>query len=615
MQEIKEFLNKMTHIQNHILELVDENGIDESRYNKFYQLIENTKIAQRKNEFKSFLHLLAKISEHHQRTSFIFPKIERILLHYKEEILRYFSNNEIFSIFKSNKRCILFLFQEKMIFPNRYILAKFQKKENKNYLAYCYQEIKDFNCDFDSNAYCIKYKIFSNMPDDKRKIGEDDSVICELIRNDSLDDFIEYVNHHKIDFSAKINSNVYESNSFLLKNGYNLIEYAAFSGSIKIFKYLYANKVDFDQTIWMYAIHSRNSEIIHIIEDINFSNDDINFNAIYVESIKCFYKEISTYLEENYGQFIKIDFRQILKTYNFEYFTTNFFNELDFFYELCHYDYITIVEILLQTTKPDFKSSNNKKALNISTEKSNIEIMNLLLNREEFDINSEYLLTHEIINENIETIQILLSHDNIKINSIHHYTFNHIVKVRETNLITAIKKGNPEIVKMLLNCKKIDVNTVSIMNSEIYCSETECPALFIAIEKGNKEIIKLLLDRKDIKVNIPSKTIYYDSMYIEITKIEKKTVLNIAIEQNSTEIVKLLLNSGKFNVNQESTIDTFEYDSFKYGLNIMFMNCIVMPILEFFFNNIWLTTLLSIIINHIRVISISFYMQFQILFH
>ena len=364
MMEIEEFLKKMTNAQNCVLEFIDDDS-NETNNDKLLQIFDKLKINQNKNEFKSFLHLIAKISENHQRTCLIFPKIQNILLYCKKDIVRYFSNNEIFSIFKNNKRCILFLLQEKIISTNRFILSNFQKKENKNYLAYCYQEIQDFHFTPNKNAYKIKFEAFSNLSDQKRKTGEDDRDILELIRKDSLDDFISYSNLHKIDFSAKIKSSIYETNSFLIKKGFTLIEYAAFSGSVKILKYLYSIKAKFDQSIWQYAVHSRNSEIIHLIENFDFSKEKIDFNAAYIESIKCFYKEISNYLEENYSQYINIDYKQILKTYNFEYISKNFFNEPDILYELCHYDYITIVEILLKTTDNIFKKQTEKNPLNI----------------------------------------------------------------------------------------------------------------------------------------------------------------------------------------------------------------------------------------------------------
>ena len=44
-----------------------------------------------------------------------------------------------------------------------------------------------------------------------------------------------------------------------------LIEYATFYGSIQIFKYLLNNNVGLTESLWMYAVHGQNSEIIDIM--------------------------------------------------------------------------------------------------------------------------------------------------------------------------------------------------------------------------------------------------------------------------------------------------------------------------------------------------------------
>ena len=54
-----------------------------------------------------------------------------------------------------------------------------------------------------------------------------------------------------------------------MRNETNLVEYAAFFGSIQIFKYLLVNQVKLIPSLWIYAIHSRNPEIIHLLEENN----------------------------------------------------------------------------------------------------------------------------------------------------------------------------------------------------------------------------------------------------------------------------------------------------------------------------------------------------------
>ena len=46
-----------------------------------------------------------------------------------------------------------------------------------------------------------------------------------------------------------------------------MIEYAAFFGSIQIIRYLQYNNVSLANTLWLYAVHSYNAELIHFLEE------------------------------------------------------------------------------------------------------------------------------------------------------------------------------------------------------------------------------------------------------------------------------------------------------------------------------------------------------------
>ena len=63
-----------------------------------------------------------------------------------------------------------------------------------------------------------------------RKIGENESYLSEMIRNDSVDDQIAYVNRIYTSLNSKIYPSIYETNLFLIKNpdGITLIEYSMY---------------------------------------------------------------------------------------------------------------------------------------------------------------------------------------------------------------------------------------------------------------------------------------------------------------------------------------------------------------------------------------------------
>ena len=122
-----------------------------------------------------------------------------------------------------------------------------------------------------------------------------------MIRADSIDDFIIYVNRYNISLSSTINSSIFETNSFLLKNKKTtLIEYAAFFGSIQIFQYLRLNNVILSKRLWLYSIHGKNWELIHLLEECRVRPENGTFIKCLQESIKCHHNDIANYINDVY---------------------------------------------------------------------------------------------------------------------------------------------------------------------------------------------------------------------------------------------------------------------------------------------------------------------------
>ena len=120
-----------------------------------------------------------------------------------------------------------------------------------------------------------------------------------MIRKDSIDDFIQYINQYSINISSKIEPSIFESNLFLLDKKPSLIEYAAFFGSIQIFKYLNLNQAQLTPELWIYAIHGRNPEIIQFLEDNQVKPPNNSYFECFIESIKCHHNEITIYIVDN----------------------------------------------------------------------------------------------------------------------------------------------------------------------------------------------------------------------------------------------------------------------------------------------------------------------------
>ena len=199
-----------------------------------------------------------------------------------------------------------------------------------------------------------------------------------MIRDDSIDEFVTFVNQKNVSASSIVPDSIFETNPFLLKHQASLIEYSAFYGSIQIFRYLNLNGAKYTSSLWFYVIHGRNPEIIHILEENNFEKPKENYFECIVESIKCHHTEFTEYIQnnlfENKGDKDGPLFSKCLKFYNFIYLTDKFGDalkildkfcnnefindekEFDIFYDFCKYDYYSIVEFLIKTQNLNLKS-------------------------------------------------------------------------------------------------------------------------------------------------------------------------------------------------------------------------------------------------------------------
>ena len=197
-----------------------------------------------------------------------------------------------------------------------------------------------------------------NNFDENRRIGENDLYICELIRSDSIDEFQKYLSQNNLPIETKIEPSVFETNSFLIKNQPSLIEYAAFYGSIQVFKFLLLNDASLNPMLWMYAIHSMNSDMIHLLELYHIEPEDKSYQEILKESIKCHHNNIANYIRENYiheeieSKFGQNEYSYGFHYHNFDFFTEDFYYHFNFYYA-CFYDYLQIVEIILKEKAVD----------------------------------------------------------------------------------------------------------------------------------------------------------------------------------------------------------------------------------------------------------------------
>ena len=234
--DIREYLEQKKKLYDAFMDFLDNENDDSLENNEvLVNILDDLKQAKDKEEIKSFFRLIIQVSHNHHRNDYFDGKIEQILEYFTDIIQQILNDTETLNIFKSNKRILLFLFTKKIIHINEPILDYIIN--NGAYRHFFYPEVKS-HIKEEERKKDDRY-FFSDEFNLKRLKGENDSYICELIRNDSIEDFISHVNQQSINLSYYvIKPSVFEMNPLLNSKQPTLIEYAAFFGSIQIFKYI-----------------------------------------------------------------------------------------------------------------------------------------------------------------------------------------------------------------------------------------------------------------------------------------------------------------------------------------------------------------------------------------
>ncbi|KAK8842482.1 hypothetical protein M9Y10_026071 [Tritrichomonas musculus] len=366
--ELQNYLHKIKKIQNSVLQYIDDEQNLEENFQNLLQMLNDQKILEDRPTFKLILHLISTISNNHHRSPTFSSKFERILNQIKNDITKNFSNYEIFQIFKKNPKILYFLLQNKFVtFNDHQIISYVSDFDNRYfYLNYFSNELGQIN-----SSFRLDDSYNGPLDEEKRKIGENDAEICSIIRNDAIDDFINFVSKNSIDLTMKIEPSIYETNPFLFAEEQTLIEYSAFFGSIKIFTHLYNNGVSLSPSLWNFAAHGNNLEIICFLQKKKIKPEYEFYDFVLEEAIKCHHNEIANYVKNTlmkeddiYGLSLysvteNDYYNDILNYsyhyYNFAFFSSDFANKFTFYYA-CQYDYYEIVDLLLKTKKIDLNA-------------------------------------------------------------------------------------------------------------------------------------------------------------------------------------------------------------------------------------------------------------------
>lgn len=501
-------------------------------------IFKNLKKESKKDRMREILYIISKIANHHHRSPDFFNKIEYLLKFFQNDIKQTLSNSQLLKIFSDNQRILLFLFNDQFLEKDKETM-NFLYKKYRHYFEYeLLISIADLPID-QIDSISKSYEEF-NL---KRPIGENDSYICELIREDSIQKFVKFVNQSNIQLSQTIEPSIFETNQFLIENpNTTLIEYAAFFGSIKIFNYLRSKDVQLlTPSLFLYAIHSNKAEMIHLLEETFI---DRNYQVIVNESIKCHHNNLFDYFRNSYES--NDDPIELYKT-GIEYHNYDCFSSISDLFNQKSLNANTLI------TKIDFLCSN-LKACRFSISKI---LFNEFFKKDKFDVNIAFKIFEETAQYlNTEIFEVLFSKFSFKTNLNKIWTSDKDKSTKCTLLILAVENENVEIVEYLLKKPKINVKTNSKSES------IEKSLLSIAVIKENIQIVKLLLSNPNIDVN--SK--YLEERYHEIST--EKGVLFIAIEKRNIEIIQLLLSHPSIDINMISKIDRIDYTPLTYAIKI-----------------------------------------------
>ena len=391
--KIQKYIDNKKDIYNLFLSYIDDTQIKDFDLSKLEKFFKHEDHSVNPEELKQFLSLIVDISNNHHRTQNFFDKIKQILQFYSKLIKDSLSNFEIFDVFKTNKMILLYIIQNQIIMIDDNIYNEINGMIETNGTQYChffYPEIKSFLSN--EKMQNIEKEILSDNPyffdhfQENREKGENESYICILIRQDLVEEFISYITRTNIPLSSEIKASVFETNSFLIESkNISLIEYSAFYGSIQIFQFLKIKSIELTPSLWLFAIHSRNAELIHILErNIKFPIN--RWEKVYMEAIKCHHNEFAEYFINMFQIDPKMN-DEIISYYteyhNYSFFPSDFNESNEFFY-LCYNNYTELVNLFMEKKDKEIKESiieENKQAIQKAAEEDKTEILYYLLSK------------------------------------------------------------------------------------------------------------------------------------------------------------------------------------------------------------------------------------------
>ncbi|OHS93709.1 hypothetical protein TRFO_40017 [Tritrichomonas foetus] len=563
-------------------------SITEQKYDEIKSKISNSKYVSDKPNFRTLLTFIGTAPNIRPASILLFC---RLISDFLSLIQKFFTTIELVHIIK-NKRMILVLIDSEIFTANNFyskcrndvgfFLYFFEDFKVLNQSLFSSMErynpyVKEFlaNVDLDEHrklrreglnhsaiAAAIrdddieKFKaIFVEIEAKNNQNCESNSISDSNLSKNNLNSIIESSNSKNIlpsqnsiknIYDQLIEFSIYEATSAIntRNNMPSLVEYAAFYGSVKIFFYLvreksvtYKNLTNFTR----FASCGGNMEILNfcVSEKLLFNDScrkgAVEFHRFEAANLICpnpgFYHICWSLRHTNYKYFMSHvnDFLQSCENER----ETEISDLFTFIYQNCPVYFVTFflkAKILGDSINDVFLFPSLASSLNFDVIQTAIkflpkEIANINLN-DRIGFNS---LHYACMGNSPEIVRFLLQQNDCDPNSYSTEKSTNLGNYQMSALQLAAKRGFTEIVKILLENEKTDINFIRMTNNET--------ALMIAAQNDKYEVVKILLENEKIDVNIEN----YNG----------QNALHYAILGNSLESVKQLIFSSTIDINKK----------------------------------------------------------------
>ena len=144
-KRIKAYFERKSEVYEEVLDFLQSDEDIIIKFDNLCKLFSDQKVGNEPEELNHFLLMLLSISNNNHRKHGFFKKIEHILVFFKSDIKRTYSNFDLFKMFLSNKRILLFLFENDFIKFEEEFVKYFY--DLPHYCHFFYPEIHEFISD------------------------------------------------------------------------------------------------------------------------------------------------------------------------------------------------------------------------------------------------------------------------------------------------------------------------------------------------------------------------------------------------------------------------------------------------------------------------------------